>query len=123
MANQISDSRQRVYLTLGNDLVAQIDGRAAAEGKTRTAVITEALEAYVSGDAQGDVALAKLETVIAKLDSIKSGQDAHKLCPECGEMTVNARQMRELYGYLLAKRQGERPALRGYLSDTPDFIR
>ena len=35
---------------------------------------------------------------------------AHKLCPRCGEMTVNARQMHELHGYLLAKRQGDRPA-------------
>ena len=30
---------------------------------------------------------------------------AHKLCPECGEMTVNARQMDELHGYLLAKKE------------------
>ena len=30
---------------------------------------------------------------------------AHKLCPECGEMTVNARQMDELHEYLLAKKR------------------
>lgn len=57
-------------------LVAQLDGIAAREGKTRAAVMSEAVEAYVSGDSRGDAASAKLETIIAKLDSIKSEQQA-----------------------------------------------
>lgn len=74
MANQIADNKQRVYLVLDKSLIAQIDGRAAADGSNRTAVIVEALTAYFDSGSAGDAAAVRLDAIAAKLDAIASAQ-------------------------------------------------
>lgn len=74
MANQIADNKQRVYLVLDKSLIAQIDGRAAADGSNRTAVIVEALTAYFDSGSAGDAATVRLDAIAAKLDAIASAQ-------------------------------------------------
>lgn len=74
MANQIADNKQRVYLVLDKSLIAQIDGRAAADGSNRTAVIVEALMAYFDSGSAGDAAAVRLDAIAAKLDAIASAQ-------------------------------------------------
>lgn len=74
MANQIADNKQRVYLVLDKSLIAQIDGRAAADGSSRTAVIVEALTAYFDSGSAGDAAAVRLDAIAAKLDAIASAQ-------------------------------------------------
>lgn len=76
MANQISKDKTRVNLALPNDLIKRLDGRAAEERSTRTAVMIAAAEAYLADDRGEDAAAAKLETIIAKLDGLASGQAA-----------------------------------------------
>lgn len=74
MANQIADNKQRIHIALDKSLIAQIDGRAAADGSNRTAVIVDALTAYFDGGAAGDAAAAKLDAIAAKLDAMDAAQ-------------------------------------------------
>lgn len=75
MANQIAQDKQRINLVISKSLVSQLDGIAARDGKTRSAVIVEALGAYVSGKPGADSASgAKLDAVMLKLDAIASAQ-------------------------------------------------
>lgn len=75
MANQIAQDKQRINLVISKSLVSQLDGIAARDGKTRSAVIVEALGAYVSGKPGTDsVSGAKLDAVMLKLDAIASAQ-------------------------------------------------
>mgnify|MGYP000933293974 CR=1 FL=1 len=75
MANQIAQDKQRINLVISKSLVSQLDGIAARDGKTRSAVIVEALVAYVSGKPGTDSASgAKLDAVMLKLDAIASAQ-------------------------------------------------
>lgn len=75
MANQIAQDKQRINLVISKSLVSQLDGIAARDGKTRSAVIVEALGAYVSGKPGTDSASgAKLDAVMLKLDAIASAQ-------------------------------------------------
>ena len=76
MANQLSKDKTRINLALPNDLIKRLDGRAAEEKSTRTAVMIAAAEAYLSGAKTEDAGAAKLETIIAKLDGLASKQDA-----------------------------------------------
>lgn len=75
MANQIAQDKQRINLVISKSLVSQLDGIAARDGKTRSAVIVEALGAYVSGKPGADSASgAKLDALMLKLDAIASAQ-------------------------------------------------
>ena len=76
MANQLSKDKTRINLAMPNDLIKRLDGRAAEEKSTRTAVMIAAAEAYLSDGRPDDAAAAKLETIIAKLDGLASGQAA-----------------------------------------------
>lgn len=78
MAGKIADGKKRISLVLDETQLKRLDARAAEAGTSRAALMSQAVDAYLDGDAQGDIASAKLETIIAKLDSIKSGQDALK---------------------------------------------
>lgn len=76
MANQLSRNKTRVNLALPNDLIKRIDGRAAEEKSTRTAIMIAAAEAYLADGQAEDPSAAKLETILAKLDGLASGQAA-----------------------------------------------
>ena len=76
MANQ--NTKKKVQVWMDPDLVAQIDGVAARDGKTRAVVMAEAAAAYVSGSQSGDAAAAKLDAIAAKLDAVRSDQAALK---------------------------------------------
>ena len=75
MANQIAQDKQRINLVISKSLVSQLDGIAARDGKTRSAIIVEALSAFVSGRPCAESASdAKLDAVMLKLDAIAAAQ-------------------------------------------------
>lgn len=75
MSNE--NTKKKVQVWMDPDLVAQLDGIAEHEGTSRAAVLTAAAELYVSGrDRQGGD--ARIETIIAKLDTIAANQAAIK---------------------------------------------
>ncbi len=82
MANQIAKDKQQISLVLPRRQVKRLDGLAAETGKSRAALISEAIAAMLDGDGPSDdssdlsFADAKLETIIAKLDGLASGQAA-----------------------------------------------
>lgn len=75
MSNE--NTKKKVQVWMDPDLVAQLDGIAEHEGTSRAAVLTAAAKLYVSGrDRQGGD--ARIETIIAKLDTIAANQAAIK---------------------------------------------
>lgn len=74
MANQISKDKKKITVVLTIDQIKRLDGRAAELGTNRTALISEAVDALLDGGASPSSDLAKLDTVIAKLDSLASAQ-------------------------------------------------
>lgn len=75
MSNE--NTKKKVQVWMDPDLVAQLDGIAEREGTSRAAVLTAAAELYVSGgDRQGGD--ARIETIIAKLDTLAANQAAIK---------------------------------------------
>ena len=82
MANQIAKDKQQISLVLPRKQVKRLDGLGAETGKSRAALISEAIAAMLDGDGPSEDAsdssleVAKLETIIAKLDGLASKQDA-----------------------------------------------
>lgn len=78
MANRIAKDKKQISLTLTTSQLKRVDARAVELGTSRAALISKAVDAYLDGDAGADMASAKLETIIAKLDGLKSDQAALK---------------------------------------------
>lgn len=74
MANQISKDKKKITVVLTIDQIKRLDGRAAEIGTNRTALISEAVDALLDGGASSSSDSARLDTVIAKLDSLASAQ-------------------------------------------------
>ena len=74
MAKQISKDKKQISIVLTLDQIKRLDGRAAELGTSRTALISEAVDALLHGGASPSLDSAKLDTVIAKLDSLASAQ-------------------------------------------------
>lgn len=82
MANQIAQDKVRTHYVLPKKLVARMDGRAAADGVTRTDIVVAALEAYlgdkpidIASKADFDILAQKIETLISKQDTLISKQE------------------------------------------------
>lgn len=119
MANQIADNKQRVYLVLDKSLIAQIDGRAAADGSNRTAVIVEALTAYFDSGSAGDAAAVRLDAIAAKLDAIASAQGELK-AQQLAQSTVIADAIKN---QPIAVQQQALPAPEATDADVQAYIR
>lgn len=72
MPGQIAKNKRRVTLVLETELVKRLDGRASEEGRSRTALVADAVEAYLSGAPEKSVAEAKLDAIAAKIDAMDS---------------------------------------------------
>lgn len=82
MANQIAQDKVRTHYVLPKKLVTRMDGRAAADGVTRTDIVVAALEAYlgdkpidIASKADFDILAQKIETLISKQDTLISKQE------------------------------------------------
>ena len=84
MANQIAKDKQQISLVLTRKQVKRLDGLAAETGKSRAALISEAVDALLDGGgASGeagapDAGSARIEAIMATLDGIAAGQEAIK---------------------------------------------
>lgn len=76
MANQISKDKKKITVVLCNDQIKRLDGRAAELGTSRTALISEAVDALLDGAKAADADAAKLDAIAAKLDALAASQDA-----------------------------------------------
>ncbi len=76
MSNKISDDKRRICVALDASLLARVDGRAAAAGTTRVAVVSAALESYLAGVRPADAAAARLDAIDAKLDALAARAEA-----------------------------------------------
>lgn len=74
MANQISKDKKKITVVLTIDQIKRLDGRAAEIGTNRTALISEAVDALLDGGASSSSDSVRLDTVIARLDSLASAQ-------------------------------------------------
>ena len=74
--NKIADGKKQISLVLTDDLLRRVDGRAAADGTTRVAVVSAAIDAYLSGARPADAASARLDAIDAKLDALAARADA-----------------------------------------------
>lgn len=120
MANQIAKDKQRINLVISRSLVSQLDGIAARDGKTRSAVIVEALGAFVSREScAGSASDAKLDTIAAKLDAIASSQGELK-AQQLAQATALADAIKN---QPIAVQQQELPAPKVTDADVQAYIR
>lgn len=76
VTNRIADGKKQISLVLTDDLLRRVDGRAAADGTTRVAVVNAALESYLAGLRPADAAAARLDAIDAKLDALVARAEA-----------------------------------------------
>lgn len=72
-----STKTKTVSIRLPNKELGQVDAYALANGLNRSQAILEILRKGLDDGGAGDVAAAKLETVMAKLDALAASQAAH----------------------------------------------
>lgn len=72
-----STKTKTVSIRLPNKELGQVDAYALANGLNRSQAILEILRKGLDDGGAGDVAAAKLDTALAKLDAIAASQAAH----------------------------------------------
>lgn len=72
-----STKTKTVSIRLPNKELGQVDAYALANGLNRSQAILEILRKGLDDGGVGDIAAARLETVMAKLDAIAASQAAH----------------------------------------------
>lgn len=72
-----STKTKTVSIRLPNKELGQVDAYALANGLNRSQAILEILRKGLDDGGAGDIAAARLETVMAKLDAIAASQAAH----------------------------------------------
>lgn len=81
MANRISKDKKQLSIVLTLDQIKRLDDLAAELGTSRTALVSEAVDALLDGGkAPAPVSSdsARIETIIAKLDALAANQAAIK---------------------------------------------
>ena len=72
-----STKTKTVSIRLPNKELGQVDAYALANGLNRSQAILEILRKGLGDGGAGDIAAAKLDTALAKLDAIAASQAAH----------------------------------------------
>lgn len=72
-----STKTKTVSIRLPNKELGQVDAYALANGLNRSQAILEILRKGLDDGGAGDVAAARLDTVVAKLDALAASQAAH----------------------------------------------
>lgn len=72
-----STKTKTVSIRLPNKELGQVDAYALANGLNRSQAILEILRKGLDDGGAGDLAAARLETVVAKLDALAASQAAH----------------------------------------------
>lgn len=81
MANRISKDKKQLSIVLTLDQIKRLDDLAAELGTSRTALVSEAVDALLDGGkapAPAGRDSARIETIIAKLDTLAANQAAIK---------------------------------------------
>lgn len=81
MANRISKDKKQLSIVLTLDQIKRLDDLAAELGTSRTALVSEAVDALLDGgESPAPVSSdsARIETAIAKLDALAANQAAIK---------------------------------------------
>lgn len=81
MANRISKDKKQLSIVLTLDQIKRLDDLAAELGTSRTALVSEAVDALLDGGkapAPAGRDSARIETAIAKLDALAANQAAIK---------------------------------------------
>lgn len=72
-----STKTKTVSIRLPNKELGQVDAYALANGLNRSQAILEILRKGLDDGGAGDIAAARLDTVVAKLDALAASQAAH----------------------------------------------